>query len=210
MHSMGNGTEQVKNELLTNELFQPDRTIIVTGGAGFIGSNFILYMLETYPDIVVNFAAESHVDRSIEAPSVFLETNITGTAVLMDACCKYGIRRFHQVSTDEVYGDLPLDRPDLLFDEETPLRTSSPYSASKASADLLVQAYCRTYGLQATISRCSNNYGPFQFPEKFIPRMILNALEDKPLPVYGKGINVRDWLYVTDHCRAVDLIIHRG
>lgn len=257
---MGNGTEQVKNELLTNELFQPDRTIIVTGGAGFIGSNFILYMLETYPDyrvicvdkltyagnlsnlaavmdrqnlrfvkadicdrgavyqvfeeehpdIVVNFAAESHVDRSIEAPSVFLETNITGTAVLMDACCKYGIRRFHQVSTDEVYGDLPLDRPDLLFDEETPLRTSSPYSASKASADLLVQAYCRTYGLQATISRCSNNYGPFQFPEKFIPRMILNALEDKPLPVYGKGINVRDWLYVTDHCRAVDLIIHRG
>ena len=257
---MGNGTEQVKNELLTNELFQPDRTIIVTGGAGFIGSNFILYMLETYPDyrvicvdkltyagnlsnlaavmdrqnlrfvkadicdrgavyqvfeeehpdIVVNFAAESHVDRSIEAPSVFLETNITGTAVLMDACCKYGIRRFHQVSTDEVYGDLPLDRPDLLFDEETPLRTSSPYSASKASADLLVQAYCRTYGLQATISRCSNNYGPFQFPEKFIPRMILNALEDKPLPVYGKGINVRDWLYVTDHCRAIDLIIHRG
>lgn len=257
---MGNGTEQVKNELLTNELFQPDRTIIVTGGAGFIGSNFILYMLETYPDyrvicvdkltyagnlsnlaavmdrqnlrfvkadicdrgavyqvfeeehpdIVVNFAAESHVDRSIEAPSVFLETNITGTAVLMDACCKYGIRRFHQVSTDEVYGDLPLDRPDLLFDEETPLRTSSPYSASKASADLLVQAYCRTYGLQATISRCSNNYGPFQFPEKFIPQMILNALEDKPLPVYGKGINVRDWLYVTDHCRAVDLIIHRG
>ena len=260
MHSMGNGTEQVKNELLTNELFQPDRTIIVTGGAGFIGSNFILYMLETYPDyrvicvdkltyagnlsnlaavmdrqnlrfvkadicdrgavyqvfeeehpdIVVNFAAESHVDRSIEAPSVFLETNITGTAVLMDACCKYGIRRFHQVSTDEVYGDLPLDRPDLLFDEETPLRTSSPYSASKASADLLVQAYCRTYGLQTTISRCSNNYGPFQFPEKFIPRMILNALEDKPLPVYGKGINVRDWLYVTDHCRAIDLIIHRG
>ena len=155
---MGNGTEQVKNELLTNELFQPDRTIIVTGGAGFIGSNFILYMLETYPDIVVNFAAESHVDRSIEAPSVFLETNITGTAVLMDACCKYGIRRFHQVSTDEVYGDLPLDRPDLLFDEETPLRTSSPYSASKASADLRVQAYCRTYGLPATISRCSNNY----------------------------------------------------
>ena len=207
---MGNGTEQVKNELLTNELFQPDRTIIVTGGAGFIGSNFILYMLETYPDIVVNFAAESHVDRSIEAPSVFLETNITGTAVLMDACCKYGIRRFHQVSTDEVYGDLPLDRPDLLFDEETPLRTSSPYSASKASADLLVQAYCRTYGLPATISRCSNNYGPFQYPEKLIPLMILNALKDKPLPVYGKGINVRDWLYVTDHCRAVDLIIHRG
>ena len=257
---MGNGTEQVKNELLTNELFQPDRTIIVTGGAGFIVRNFILYMLETYPDyrvicvdkltyagnlsnlaavmdrqnlrfvkadicdrgavyqvfeeehpdIVVNFAAESHVDRSIEAPSVFLETNITGTAVLMDACCKYGIRRFHQVSTDEVYGDLPLDRPDLLFDEETPLRTSSPYSASKASADLLVQAYCRTYGLQATISRWSNNYGPFQFPVKFIPRMILNALEDKPLPVYGKGINVRDWLYVTDHCRAIDLIIHRG
>ena len=236
------------------------KTYLITGCAGFIGSNFVYYMLkkhddillvnldkltyagnlsnlaavmdrqnlrfvkadicdrgavyqvfeEEHPDIVVNFAAESHVDRSIEAPSVFLETNITGTAVLMDACCKYGIRRFHQVSTDEVYGDLPLDRPDLLFDEETPLRTSSPYSASKASADLLVQAYCRTYGLQATISRCSNNYGPFQFPEKFIPRMILNALEDKPLPVYGKGINVRDWLYVTDHCRAIDLIIHRG
>lgn len=235
-------------------------TIIVTGGAGFIGSNFILYMLDTYPDyriicvdkltyagnlanlaammdnrnfrfvkadicdrravyqvfeeehpdVVVNFAAESHVDRSIKDPSVFLETNITGTAVLMDACRRYGIRRFHQVSTDEVYGDLPLDRPDLLFHEDTPLCASSPYSASKASADLLVQAYCRTYGLPATISRCSNNYGPFQYPEKLIPLMILNALKDKPLPVYGKGINVRDWLYVTDHCRAVDLIIHRG
>lgn len=235
-------------------------TIIVTGGAGFIGSNFILYMLDTYPDyriicvdkltyagnlanlaammdnrnfrfvkvdicdrravyqvfeeehpdVVVNFAAESHVDRSIKDPSVFLETNITGTAVLMDACRRYGIRRFHQVSTDEVYGDLPLDRPDLLFHEDTPLCASSPYSASKASADLLVQAYCRTYGLPATISRCSNNYGPFQYPEKLIPLMILNALEDKPLPVYGKGINVRDWLYVTDHCRAIDLIIHRG
>lgn len=235
-------------------------TIIVTGGAGFIGSNFILYMLDTYPDyriicvdkltyagnlsnlaavmdnrnfrfvkadicdrravfqvfeeehpdMVVNFAAESHVDRSIEDPSVFLATNITGTAVLMDACRRYGIRRFHQISTDEVYGDLPLDRQDLLFHEDTPLCASSPYSASKASADLLVQAYCRTYGLPATISRCSNNYGPFQYPEKLIPLMILNALKDKPLPVYGKGINVRDWLYVTDHCRAVDLIIHRG
>ncbi|NLJ17129.1 MAG: dTDP-glucose 4,6-dehydratase [Clostridiales bacterium] len=235
-------------------------TIIVTGGAGFIGSNFIYYMLDkhedyriicvdklTYagnlstleralnderfrfvkadicdrtavnklfeeekPDIVVNFAAESHVDRSIENPDIFLQTNIIGTAVLMDACRKYGIKRFHQVSTDEVYGDLPLDRPDLFFTEETPIHTSSPYSSSKASADLLVQAYNRTYGLPITISRCSNNYGPYHFPEKLIPLMIANALNDKPLPVYGKGENVRDWLYVEDHCKAIDLIIHNG
>lgn len=235
-------------------------TIIVTGGAGFIGSNFVFHMLQAYPDyrivcldkltyagnlstlepvlqqdnfrfvkadicdrqavdklfqeekpdIVVNFAAESHVDRSIENPGIFLETNIMGTAVLMDACRKYGIQRYHQVSTDEVYGDLPLDRPDLFFTEETPLHTSSPYSSSKASADLLVMAYYRTYGLPVTISRCSNNYGPYHFPEKLIPLMIANALADKPLPVYGNGENVRDWLYVEDHCRAIDLIIHNG
>ncbi|MBQ4424983.1 MAG: dTDP-glucose 4,6-dehydratase [Lachnospiraceae bacterium] len=235
-------------------------TILVTGGAGFIGSNFIFYMLEKHPDyriicldsltyagnlstlkdvlddprfrfvkesvcdreavyrlfeeehpdIVVHFAAESHVDRSIENPGVFLETNILGTAVLMDACRKYGITRFHQVSTDEVYGDLPLDRPDLFFTEETPIHTSSPYSSSKAAADLLVLAYFRTFGLPVTISRCSNNYGPYQFPEKLIPLMIANALADKPLPVYGKGENVRDWLYVEDHCKAIDLIIHKG
>lgn len=235
-------------------------TIIVTGGAGFIGSNFVFHMLQAHPDyrivcldkltyagnlstlepvlqqdnfrfvkadicdrqavdklfqeekpdIVVNFAAESHVDRSIENPGIFLETNIMGTAVLMDACRKYGIQRYHQVSTDEVYGDLPLDRPDLLFTEETPLHTSSPYSSSKASADLLVMAYYRTYGLPVTISRCSNNYGPYHFPEKLIPLMIANAMADKPLPVYGNGENVRDWLYVEDHCRAIDLIIHNG
>lgn len=235
-------------------------TIIVTGGAGFIGSNFVFHMLQSHPDyrivcldkltyagnlstlepvlqqdnfrfvkadicdrqavdklfqeekpdIVVNFAAESHVDRSIENPGIFLETNIMGTAVLMDACRKYGIQRYHQVSTDEVYGDLPLDRPDLFFTEETPLHTSSPYSSSKASADLLVMAYYRTYGLPVTISRCSNNYGPYHFPEKLIPLMIANALADKPLPVYGNGENVRDWLYVEDHCRAIDLIIHNG
>ncbi len=234
--------------------------IIVTGGAGFIGSNFLFYMTEKYPDyrficvdkltyagnlstleplmqkenfrfsktdicdraaiyalfeeekpdIVVNFAAESHVDRSIENPEVFLQTNILGTAVLMDACRKYGITRYHQVSTDEVYGDLPLDRPDLFFTETTPIHTSSPYSSSKASADLLVQAYNRTYGLPVTISRCSNNYGPYHFPEKLIPLMIANALADKPLPVYGEGLNVRDWLYVEDHCKAIDLIIHKG
>ena len=235
-------------------------TIIVTGGAGFIGSNFIFYMMKKYPDyriicldkltyagnlstlapvmdkpnfrfvkmdicdrdavygffeeehpdVVVNFAAESHVDRSILNPEIFLETNIIGTSVLMDACRKYGIERYHQVSTDEVYGDLPLDRPDLFFTEKTPLHTSSPYSSSKAGADLLVGAYYRTYGLPATISRCSNNYGPYQFPEKLIPLMMMNALEDKPLPVYGDGKNVRDWLYVEDHCKAIDLIIHKG
>ena len=235
-------------------------TMIVTGGAGFIGSNFTFYMLgehpdyriicldkltyagnlstlapvmnhpnfrfakvdicdrgavyrlfeEEHPDIVVNFAAETHVDRSIEDPGVFLQTNIMGTAVLMDACRRYGIQRYHQVSTDEVYGDLPLDRTDLFFTEETPIHTSSPYSSSKAGADLLVMAYHRTYGLPVSISRCSNNYGPYQFPEKLIPLMIANALADKPLPVYGEGLNVRDWLYVEDHCKAIDLIIHRG
>ena len=235
-------------------------TILVTGGAGFIGANFIFYWLnacpgdrvicvdkltyagnlstlspvlkrpefrfvkadicdrekmeklfaEEHPDAVVNFAAESHVDRSIEDPELFLRTNVMGTAVLLDTCRSFETPRFHQVSTDEVYGDLPLDRPDLRFTEETPLHASSPYSASKASADLLVLAYHRTYGLPATISRCSNNYGPYQFPEKLIPLMIANALRDKPLPVYGTGENVRDWLYVEDHCRAVDLILRRG
>ena len=234
--------------------------IIVTGGAGFIGSNFIFHMLSAHPDyriicldkltyagnlhtlepimncshfrfikvdicerelienifeeenpdIVVNFAAESHVDRSIEDPQIFLKTNIGGAAVLMDACRKYGIKRYHQVSTDEVYGDLPLDRPDLLFKEETPICASSPYSSSKASADLLTLAYYRTYNLPITISRCSNNYGPYHFPEKLIPLMVVNALNDKPLPIYGNGLNVRDWLYVEDHCKAIDLIIHEG
>ena len=235
-------------------------TILVTGAAGFIGSNFIFHMLKKYPgyrivcldkltyagnlstlssvleepnfrfvrldicdregvfrlfeeerpDIVVNFAAESHVDRSILDPGIFLQTNILGTATLMDACRKFGVRRYHQVSTDEVYGDLPLERPDLFFTEETPLHTSSPYSASKASADLLVLAYHRTYSLPVTISRCSNNYGPYHFPEKLIPLMIINALDEKPLPVYGTGENVRDWLYVEDHCKAIALIIHKG
>ncbi len=236
------------------------KTILVTGGAGFIGSHFVYYMLKTHPDdrivcvdaltyagnlstleqalqnpnfrfvkadiadrdaifalfeeekfdIVVNFAAESHVDRSIENPEIFLKTNILGTQVLMDACRKYGIERYHQVSTDEVYGDLPLDRTDLFFTETTPIHTSSPYSASKASADLLVQAYHRTFGLPVTISRCSNNYGPYHFPEKLIPLIISRALADESLPVYGKGENVRDWLYVEDHCSAIDLIIHHG
>lgn len=162
------------------------------------------------PDVVVNFAAESHVDRSITDPGIFLQTNVIGTGVLLDACRIYGIKRYHQVSTDEVYGDLPLDRPDLFFTEETPIHTSSPYSASKAGSDLLVMAYYRTFGVPATISRCSNNYGPYHFPEKLIPLMIANALNDKPLPVYGKGENVRDWLYVEDHCRAIDMIIHNG
>ncbi|MDE7169421.1 MAG: dTDP-glucose 4,6-dehydratase [Mucispirillum sp.] len=234
--------------------------VIVTGGAGFIGGNFVRYMLNKYgdydiicldaltyagnmetladvtrnpkfkffkcditdrdrvydifasekPDITVNFAAESHVDRSISEPDIFLKTNILGTGVLMDACREYGVSRYHQVSTDEVYGDLPLDRPDLFFTETTPLHTSSPYSASKAAADLLVLSYHRTFKLPVTISRCSNNYGPYHFPEKLIPLMITNALEDKTLPVYGRGENVRDWLYVDDHCSAIDLIIHKG
>ncbi len=165
---------------------------------------------EEKPDIVVNFAAESHVDRSITNPEIFLQTNIIGTSVMLDACRKYGITRYHQVSTDEVYGDLPLDRTDLFFTETTPIHTSSPYSASKASADLLVQAYMRTYKLPCTISRCSNNYGPYHFPEKLIPLIIANALNDKPIPVYGTGENVRDWLYVIDHCRAIDLIVRKG
>ena len=165
---------------------------------------------EEKPDAVVNFAAESHVDRSIENPGVFLETNVIGTSVLMDACRKFGNVRYHQVSTDEVYGDLPLDRPDLFFTETTPIHTSSPYSSSKAGADLLVLAYHRTFGLPVTISRCSNNYGPYHFPEKLIPLMIINCLHDKPLPVYGEGLNVRDWLFVEDHCKAIDLILRKG
>ncbi len=234
--------------------------ILVTGAAGFIGSNFAYYELEKYPDdeiicldaltyagnmstldkalrnphftfvkgdiadcecveklfetyhpdVVVNFAAESHVDRSIEDPGLFLRTNILGVQTLMDACRKYGIKRYHQVSTDEVYGDLPLDRPDLFFTEETPIHASSPYSASKASADLLVMAYHRTFGLPTSLSRCSNNYGPYHFPEKLIPLMISRALNDESLPVYGTGENVRDWLYVEDHCSAIDLIIRKG
>ena len=234
--------------------------IIVTGGAGFIGGNFVHHMVNKYPDyeiinldlltyagnletlkpvenkpnykfvrgdiadrkfimdlfekerpdIVVNFAAESHVDRSITDPGIFVQTNVLGTQVLLDASKEYGVKRYHQVSTDEVYGDLPLDRPDLFFREDTPIHTSSPYSSSKASADLFVLAYHRTYGLPVTISRCSNNYGPYHFPEKLIPLIISRALADEKLPVYGKGENVRDWLYVEDHCRAIDLIIHNG
>ncbi len=234
--------------------------ILVTGGAGFIGGNFVHYMVNRYPedqivnldlltyagnletlkpvedrpnyrfvrgdiadepfimdlfkkerfDIVVNFAAESHVDRSISDPGIFVQTNVMGTRVLLDASRKYGVKRFHQVSTDEVYGDLPFDRPDLFFTEETPLHTSSPYSSSKASADLFVLAYYRTYGLPVSISRCSNNYGPYQFPEKLIPLIISRALAGEELPVYGKGENVRDWLHVLDHCEAIDLIIRGG
>lgn len=234
--------------------------ILVTGGAGFIGGNFVQYMVNEYPedmiinldnltyagnletlksvedkpnykfikgdiadrefifdlfekerpDVVINFAAESHVDRSIEDPEIFVRTNVLGTTTLLDASKTYGVKRYHQVSTDEVYGDLPLDRPDLFFTEETPLHTSSPYSSSKAAADLFVQAYHRTYGLPTTISRCSNNYGPYQFPEKLIPLMISRALADESLPVYGNGANVRDWLHVLDHCKAIDLIIRKG
>lgn len=235
-------------------------TILVTGGAGFIGCNFIAYMMEKYPDyriicvdvltyagdlsrlgtfmddsrfrfekldicdregifalfekehpdVVVNFAAESHVDRSIVDPSVFLKTNVLGTGVLLDACREFGVKRFHQISTDEVYGDLPLDRPDLRFTEDSPLCPSSPYSSSKAAADLLVMSYHRTYELSVSISRCSNNYGPYQFPEKLIPLMVEKALKDEPLPVYGDGKNVRDWIHVLDHCSAIDVILHKG
>ena len=240
-------------------------TILITGGAGFIGANFIHYMQQRHPDdrlvcldaltyaghlasleaalarglefvhgdiadaglvdelfareffsgkkgfdIVVNFAAESHVDRSITDPGVFLRTNIIGTQVLLDAARKHGVGRFHQVSTDEVYGDLPIDRPDLLFTETSPLNPSSPYSASKTGADLLALAYHRTYGLPVTVSRCSNNYGPYHHPEKLIPLMITRALADQPLPVYGDGANIRDWLYVADHCAAIDRILRAG
>lgn len=234
--------------------------IVVTGGAGFIGANFVYYMLDKHPDykivcldnltyagnlktldeafknshfsfvkgdiadrkfvydlfekekpdVIVNFAAETHVDRSVVTPELFIQTNVMGTQVLLDACRKYGIKRYHQVSTDEVYGDLPLDRPDLFFTESSPIHTSSPYSASKAGADFLVMSYLRTFNVPVTISRCSNNYGPYQFPEKLIPLIIMKARKNEPLPIYGKGENVRDWLYVEDHCKAIDLIIHKG
>lgn len=234
--------------------------ILVTGGAGFIGGNFVHYIIKKYPDyeivnlddltyagnletlkniednknykfvkgdisdrefifdlfenekfdIVVNFAAESHVDRSIVEPDIFIKTNVLGTQALLDASKKYNVKRFHQVSTDEVYGDLPLHRKDLFFTEDTSLNPSSPYSASKASADFLVQAYHRTFGLNTTISRCSNNYGPYHFPEKLIPLIISRALNNESLPVYGNGENIRDWLHVEDHCSAIDLIIHKG
>lgn len=231
--------------------------ILVTGGAGFIGSNFIRHMCKTYPEygivnldaltyaghlenleavqhldsyrfyhgsitdrqlvdkimdaekieVIVNFAAESHVDRSVEQPSVFVETNVLGTQVLLDAAIKYGIKKFVQISTDEVYGELGNDG---LFTEDTPLAPNSPYSASKASADMLVRAYGETFGLSYNITRCSNNYGPYQYPEKLVPTLVFHALRDESLPIYGTGLNVRDWLHVEDHCRAVDLIIHQG
>ena len=233
---------------------------LITGGAGFIGSNYLHYVVNKYPDdmficldaltyagnynnikdlevrknykfikgnitdanfidnlftsekfdVVINFAAESHVDNSITNPGIFLNTNIIGTQILMDACLKYNVSRYHQVSTDEVYGDLPLDRPDLLFTEETPIHTSSPYSSSKAGADLLVGAYYRTFGLPVTISRCSNNYGPYQFPEKLIPVIISKALKNEKIPIYGTGENVRDWIHVLDHNIGVDLIVRKG
>lgn len=236
------------------------KKVLITGGAGFIGSNFIHYILSKYNDyqvinldkltyaanlenlkdiednknyrfihgdiadqefifklfenekfdIVINFAAESHVDNSILNPQIFTITNILGTQVLLDACRKYNIKRFHQISTDEVYGELPLDDKSILFTEKTPLNPSSPYSASKASADMLVKSYYRTYSLPITISRCSNNYGPYQHLEKLIPLMISKAINNDNLPVYGNGLNVRDWLHVYDHCTAIDLIIHEG
>lgn len=163
-----------------------------------------------HPDILVNFAAESHVDRSIEDPGLFIRTNVYGTGVLLDACIEHGIGRFHQISTDEVYGDLPLDRNDEAFTESSPLKPSSPYSASKAGADLLVLSYIRTYGMNATISRSSNNYGPGQNREKLIPKTVWNALHGIKIPVYGDGLNVRDWIHTDDHARAVDLIIRDG
>lgn len=244
------------------------KTYLVTGGAGFIGSNFIHYMLrrnqdihilnvdaltyagnlenlseydqdsryafahvdirdkealtqlfETYhPDYVVNFAAESHVDRSIEDPGAFADTNVMGTVALLsvaesfwnDGQGSYGDHRYLQVSTDEVYGSLPLDDPEAFFRETTPLSPHSPYSASKASADMFVKAWHDTYGFPAVITRCSNNYGPYQFPEKLIPLMIENCLEHKALPVYGDGLNVRDWLYVDDHCKAIAMVLEGG
>ncbi len=161
-------------------------------------------------DYVINFAAESHVDNSIANPSLFVKTNVFGTQILMDACLKYNVKRFHQVSTDEVYGQLPIDRPDMMFTEQSPLNPSSPYSASKASADLLALAYHKTYGLDVTISRCSNNFGPYQSPEKLVPLTINNALKDTTIPIYGDGTNVRDWLYVYDHCTAIDTIVING
>ncbi len=234
--------------------------VIVTGGAGFIGSNFIYYMQKKYPtyqficidkltyagnistiqaaldnskmkfikadicdeiamkqifstekpQIVVNFAAESHVDNSIKNPKIFMESNSLGTSILLETSRMFGVERFHQISTDEVYGDIPIDCDDIQFTENTTVKANSPYSSSKASADLLTMAYFRTYGLPVTISRCSNNYGPFQYPEKLIPKVIINALLNKPLPIYGTGLNMRNWLYVEDHCAAVDLIIHHG
>ncbi len=231
--------------------------LLVTGGAGFIGSNFVQYILEKYPDyqvvnldaltyaasmdnlkevkdnprhtfvhgriedgefvdrlvpgidVIVNFAAESHVDRSIVEPQVFIKTNVLGTQVLLDAALRHKVKLFYQVSTDEVYGALRLDSKER-FTEESQLRPNSPYSASKTAADLLVWAYHRTYGLPVVISRCSNNYGPRQHPEKFIPTVILNAIHDKPVPIYGDGLYVRDWIHVLDHCRAIDTILHKG
>lgn len=234
-------------------------TVLITGGAGFIGANFIYYMLKNHadyriicvdsltyagnietlgkamkntnfrfykadicdrstlfdifekerPNIAVNFAAESHVDRSIDNPEIFLRTNILGTQVIADACLKYSTERFHQISTDEVYGDTPLESRES-FSESAPLRASSPYSASKAAADLLALSYFRTYSLPVTISRCSNNYGAFQLTEKLIPLAITSAIIGNPIPIYGNGCNIRDWLYVDDHCKAIDLILHKG
>ncbi len=234
--------------------------VLVTGGAGFIGSNFIPYFLEKYPsyevicldnltyagntfslssvmnnsrftflkgdiadeklvdeifstnkiDLVINFAAESHVDRSIADPLIFFRTNILGVGVLLNACKKYGNVRFHQISTDEVYGDLPIDRKDLFFTESSPLLPSSPYSSSKAAADLLTLSYFRTFNLPVTISRCGNNYGPLQFPEKLIPNAITKAMKDENIPIFGSGAHIRDWIYVLDHCKAIDEIVHHG
>lgn len=236
------------------------KNILVTGGAGFIGSNFIIYILNKYPQyrvvnvdkltyasnlknlnsiknnprykfikgdiansnfikavfekekfhIVVNFAAESHVDNSILNPQIFITTNVIGTQILLDACKDYKVNRFHQVSTDEVYGDLELDKKELLFTESSSINPSSPYSASKASADLLAKSYYRTYDLPVTISRCSNNYGPHQFKEKLIPMIIDKAIKNENIPLYGNGLNVRDWIHVYDHCSAIDAIIHKG